>query len=67
MKYKLTQRDTTLEFLAFPTLKQLPIERRNFVEFAEFLKILVFETFQKTEEKPKNYYYSGFLLSKVIF
>lgn len=31
MKYRQTQHDSTLEFLAFPHLKNLPIERHDFV------------------------------------
>lgn len=66
MKYRQQTRDSTLEFLACPSLKNFPIERKNFVSFADNLKDVVMDICMRSEEKPKNYFYTAFLLNKII-
>ena len=66
MKYKQQKHDNTLEILAFPSIERFPIERKNVAVFAEKLKDIVLELTLKTEEKPKNFFYTVFLLNKII-
>ena len=66
MKYGKDKSDHTLEFLAIPQFLQLPIERLDFGSFATRLKEIVTDLTLKTEEKPKNYYFTQYLLSRFI-
>jgi len=71
MKYKddngdKNKRDFTLELLAVPIFGKIPLERTKDVEFACCLKNKVFEMTLETEEKPKNYYFTQFLLNMYI-
>ena len=42
------------------------MERKNVAQFASKLKDTVLEVTMRTEEKPKNYFYTLYLLNKVI-
>jgi hypothetical protein len=66
MRYRQQKRDNTLEILAFPYLERLTLERKNMAQFAAKMKDTVLEVTMRTEEKPKNYFYTLFLLNKVI-
>ena len=66
MKYGKEKSDHTLEFLAIPQFDTLPIERVDFGTFALRLKSIVTDLTLKTEEKPKNYYFTQYLLSRFI-
>lgn len=58
--------DYILEILAVPSLSKLPLERDNPVQFAKRLKQIIGEMTQLNEEKPKNYYFTQFLLARFI-
>ncbi len=62
MKYHIQTVDNTLELLAMPCLRKLPLEREDPVLFAKKLKDVISELTQLNEQKPKNYYFAQFLL-----
>ena len=66
MKYKETKRDNTLELLAVPNFKNMQLERTEYVVFAKCLAERVHTLSLETEERPKNFYFSSFLLSRFI-
>ena len=66
MKYNLEVVDNTLELLAAPILYKQPIERTNYVAFAQNLKKIIYELSHLSEEKPKNFYFVIFLLYRFI-
>ena len=66
MKLGKDKNDHTLEYLAIPQFHKLPIERQDFGLFALRLKEIVTDLTHKTEEKPKNYYFTQYLLSRFI-
>ena len=66
MKYKENKSENTLEVLAVPSFSQLPIETQNHLAFAENLNEIVTDLTMKTEEKPKNFYFTLYLLSRFI-
>ena len=58
VRYGKDKSDHTLEFLAIPQFETLPIERTDYGSFAVRLKEIVTDLTLKTEEKPKNYYFT---------
>ena len=55
-------RDNTLDLLAVPNFKIMPVERKDFVSFAEDVVGRVETLSMETEECPKDFCYSLFLL-----
>ena len=66
MKYIENKSDNTLEVLAIPSFSQLPIEMESALNFAQNLHGIVTELTQKTEEHPKNFYFTRYLLHQFI-
>lgn len=62
MKYGANRSDNTLEVLAIPSFSQLPIDMESPLDFARNLHGIVTELTQKTEELPKNFYFTMYLL-----
>ena len=64
MKYK--ERDmkseSTLEGLAVPSFTKLPIEVEDHLSFAQNLHEILTDLTNRTEEKPKNFYFTLYLL-----
>ena len=52
--------------MALPILNAIKIERHNFVDLAGRLYLLVKDTLVLSNDVPKNYYYSQFLLDQFI-
>ena len=68
MKYKEREGKTesTLEVLAVPSFSKLPIEMEDHLSFAKNLQEILNELTAKTEEKPKSFYFTLYLLSRFI-
>ncbi len=66
MSYNTQNVDNTLELLAVPCLRKLPLERDNSVAFAIKLKVIIGEETLLNEAKPKNFYFVQFLLARFI-
>ena len=68
MKYKERENkmENTLEVLAVPSFSKLPIQTEDFLTFAQNLNEIVTDLTMKTEEKPKSFYFTLYLLSRFI-
>jgi len=66
MKYKEQKRDNTLELLAVPTFNNMPIEREYFTDFAKALLDIVTSMALTTEDRPKDFFFTQFLLTRFI-
>lgn len=69
MKYKDREQgkpENTLETLAVPSFAKLPIETQDFLAFAKNLNEVLTDLTNKTEEKPKSFYFTLYLLSQFI-
>ena len=55
-------RDNTLDLLVVPIFKIMPVERKDFVVFANNVALRVENLGMETEDRPKNFYYTLFLL-----
>lgn len=68
MKYKEreSKMENTLEVLAVTSFSKLPIQTEDYLTFAANLNEIVTDLTMKTEEKPKNFYFTLYLLSRFI-
>lgn len=66
MKYKENKSESTLEALAVPSFETLPVETSDHLAFAQNLNNIVTDLTMKTEEKPKNFYFTLYLLNRYI-
>ena len=60
------KRDDTLEHLAIPLFASMQIERQDEIQFALSVYKKIIEITNLSDDQPKNYYYSQFLLLKFI-
>ena len=72
MKYKEREQgkpENTLEVLAVPSFAKLPIETKepqDFLAFAQNLNEILTDLTNKTEERPKSFYFTLYLLNQFI-